>query len=491
MLRILSIAGYGGKLLAARQELSQQSPSHVLYEAARDLGGLYLKLMQFVALRTETFDEETKLKLLSLYDKVPPVPLDVRSVITTELGEQGQAAFANIAHEPFASGSFGQVYRAQLKDGSEVIIKIKRPNLRSKLRLDFWLLSCIGFLGGLIVHSRLVDIKKTLREFKSLTYNELDYLKEVDNALFFEERYKAHPTVVIPHTYAELSTNNLIVQEYVDGVAVTELLKRRLEGRDIQQLMQSGFNTDMRQILVELSYEVGYQVLAYPYFYADPHPGNLLILRDNRFAIIDFGILGRSPRNKANYYRIMKILVQQPHDYNAAELGEEILAFGASYFYQCLDTLDYYANENADASLKQAVSAHYEKLLERGKEKFKQIQLDERENFTEIVFQILKLGEKFNVMVPPELFALVRASAMIKFLTAYVDPTVRPMRTVYARLLDDIDPKRLVNEDYLPENRVSLEEALESMMEWVSGIAERDEPFFFRLKSTMEQLSYV
>src|SRR3989344_2669263 len=136
-----------------------KSITDVIFAAVSDLGGIYIKLIQFICLRHKLFSETEKIRFLSFYDEVPFELISPQQVIQKELGEK-ILQFKSIENTPFASGSFGQVYRALLKDGTKVIVKIKRPNLVFKLKVDFVILKEFTQLFNLFYYQKIIDTTK-------------------------------------------------------------------------------------------------------------------------------------------------------------------------------------------------------------------------------------------------------------------------------------------------------------------------------------------
>lgn len=473
MTRIILISYYSFRFVWLRLLGHNQLIYPLIYEAVSALGGVYVKLMQFLSLRANLFPDNEKLRFLAFYDQVPVHPLDVYQIIKQELGPRATRSFTQIETTPFASGTFGQVYRAILKDKTEVVIKIKRPHLKSQLFTDFIIIKFLGFCFNLFFYQRFIRIPKLIQEFQAMTYRELDYLAEVDNALFMYKAYQNHPVLKIPLTYSHLSTPNLIVQEYIDGLAVTDLLRYRSQGVDCNKLLQRDYHTDLGFLIKRFSYDSLWQIFTQDKFYSDPHPGNIKILSHNRYALVDFGIMSESPTNKRDYYQILKLLYQASDHFDAQDLSQQLLSIGTNYLYQCLNVYDQVLS-SPDESLKQVVLNRYGEMIQKWHEQFHLLQKGRRENYTQVWLDLFTLGEQFDMHLPPGLFAGLRASALITSFTRYLDPNIQVMTEVYGNIARDIDVADLSNQTEYSAKHIGIEEAIEAITQWFSHLAEAD-----------------
>ncbi|MBI4066624.1 AarF/ABC1/UbiB kinase family protein, partial [Candidatus Gottesmanbacteria bacterium] len=221
--RIVKLALYFIQIVMSK--IAGRSISEIIFAAVSDFGGVYIKLIQFVCLRTNILSPEDKLHFLNFYDSALIEPIDIQAYVTRALGEEKTKQFAFINPTPFASGTFGQVYRARLADGSDVVIKVKRPHLVRKLTYDFFILRVFTKIFNLLLEQSIINLDETLSEFRESTYQELDYLQESKNADYFYRTFRGHPRLYIPRTYLELCTRDILVQEYVGGVAATDLIR--------------------------------------------------------------------------------------------------------------------------------------------------------------------------------------------------------------------------------------------------------------------------
>lgn len=464
----------------------------IIYQAVDTMGGIYIKLLQFACLRTDIFPDKQKMQFLSFYDEVPIESLDVVGILHIELGPTRMGEFTAIAPEPFASGTFGQVYRAKLKDGTDVIVKIKREDLMPKLRLDFFLLRLLATIAAFVYDPKIIDVPQLVHEFKDATYQELDYIKEVEHANYFYRMFRNNSHVIIPRTYKHLSTSRLLVQDYVPGISVTSLIRFRQEtGPDeYRQWLLREYRTDIYTVIKNIAFDMGVGGLVADRFYADPHPGNIKILPDNKYALIDFGIIGESPKNKRTYYNIVSQMIKRADVMDLKEVGKEFLKWGAGGLYRHMEVLDDHFSDGS-SGLAETITQRYEQMLERRREKFRKIEETETENFVKIYLDIIQTGQFLGMKVPQGLLAMMKSVAIYKSWTMFLEPDFHQMRETYQRILAAVDGRKLINEDDTIPSVGGVEESIEGLLNWVGCIAERDLPLYFRIAHQLKETSYV
>lgn len=445
----------------------------VVFEMVESMGGVYVKLLQFLSLRVDLIPDTAKLRFLTFYDQVKVDPVNVRAHLARELGADKLAQFQEIDPTPFASGTFGQVYKGKLADGKKIIVKVKRSHVRKALRVDFAIIRALGALFDLLYEQHIVRVQNLIGEFRAMTYRELDYRAEVENALYLHAQYRDHPVLTIPYTYKELSTNNVIVQEYIGGVAVTDLLRMRSEGQDIRQWMLRTYNTDLHFVMTRFSYDCLWQIFTMDKFYSDPHPGNIKILPNNRYAFIDFGIMEPSPANKRDYFRVIKFLSEGASALNTKGLGRQLMAIGARHLYTSLLTYDRILAEDED-SLTTTVLNRYGELIDGWREQFRELEEGQKENYTKVWLDLFMMGERFNMRIPKGVFAGLRASALITSFCRHLDPEYKTMKRIYHDITRDINESELLNTESAETEHVGIEQAVEAVGDWFSSLAEAD-----------------
>jgi ubiquinone biosynthesis protein len=217
-----------------------------------------------------------------LHSQVPGVPYDMLypDLVAAIKGEPGEV-FAEFNPQPLAAASIAQVHRATLKDGMPVVVKIRRPGIEGVIRADLRILEHVAkLLESEVPDSRRYDPVHIVSQFRRSLMRELDLVREARNIDQFARHFAGDPLVKIPRVYWEFTNERVNVQEEIVGLAGVAPDKLRASGLDPKLLATRGADAVLRM------------VLEHGFFHADPHPGNMLFLPDNRIGIIDFGMVG-------------------------------------------------------------------------------------------------------------------------------------------------------------------------------------------------------
>jgi predicted unusual protein kinase regulating ubiquinone biosynthesis (AarF/ABC1/UbiB family) len=247
------------------------------------LGPTFIKMGQMLATRADLLPLEYIKELSELQDRVPAFSnRRAFEILEAEMGRSLSEIFSVIDDEPVASASLGQVYRAWLVSGEEVAVKVQRPALEETISSD---LDSLRWIGGLLDrYPNLFPGAEWLGavdEFDRVIHEEMDYRREAANAEEFRLNFKDWRAVYVPRVYKDISTQRVMVMEFIEGVKVTDLDELRRKGHDPRRINELLYRAYFKQLLED------------GFFHADPHPGNLLIMRDGRLAIFDFGMVGR------------------------------------------------------------------------------------------------------------------------------------------------------------------------------------------------------
>jgi predicted unusual protein kinase regulating ubiquinone biosynthesis (AarF/ABC1/UbiB family) len=262
-------------------------------ELAVRLGGLWIKVGQFLSARADVLPDFVTTELEHLQDEVPPeAPEHMLAVIEAEFGATATEIFARFDSEPLASASLGQAHRAELPSGEAVVVKVQRPGIEKVIGVDLRALQvAINWLKRIKAISRRADLDALLDEFSLTLWAELDYLAEADNARAFGEMFVDDPTARIPAVYEQFTTRRVLTLEDVYFIKISDYAKIDAAGVDRSEVAERLFQTYLRQIFLE------------GFFHADPHPGNLFVEvpKDGnwRLVFVDFGMVGQlSPKAK-------------------------------------------------------------------------------------------------------------------------------------------------------------------------------------------------
>src|SRR6266849_1144306 len=257
-------------------------------QTAIQLGGLMIKLGQFLSSRADLLPEQALAVLISLQDEVPAEPFShVVSVIETELGKPVDQLFSVLERKATAAASLGQVHNALLAStGEEVAVKVQRPNIDQLVRMDLGSLKfVIRVITRFVNTGNFIDLMGVYREFERTVYEEIDYLTEAANCKRFEEMFQEDPTIYIPKVYDEYTTRRVLVLEWIDGIKINEYDALEAAGIDRLEVANRAVQAYFHQFFEE------------GFFHADPHPGNIFVKHGLPgtgpiIEFVDFGMVG-------------------------------------------------------------------------------------------------------------------------------------------------------------------------------------------------------
>ncbi|AMA73784.1 MULTISPECIES: ABC1 kinase family protein [Aneurinibacillus] len=246
------------------------------------LGGLLIKMGQFLSTRADIMPRAFTVELADLTDRVPPVPWEKsRAIIEKELNQPIDHLFANLSAKPVASASIGEVYEGYLKNGKRVAIKVQRAGIEKIIDADLAAARVVVRLAKRFTRlGKTMDLDALYRELERTVSRELDFRKEHAYAKRFAQMYERDDKVQVPHYYEEWITRRILVMEWVEGAKVTDhafLEAHRIDRDDIVQRLTNMFLQ---------------QVLIHGFFHADLHPGNIFIRPDGTIVLLDFGMVG-------------------------------------------------------------------------------------------------------------------------------------------------------------------------------------------------------
>ncbi len=291
---------------------STLTPPQHIRGAMEELGTTFIKLGQLLSTRPDLLPPEYLLEFAKLQDDAPPFDTNVAiEVIESELSQSVETVFAHFDRKPMAAASIGQVHGARLQDGTEVIVKIRRPDVVEQVEEDLEILHNIAAaMNRRWEFAKRYDLLGLVQEFALTLRAELDYIREGQNAERFAANFVADNTVHIPRVYWETTTSRILTQERIRGVKVSELTALDEFGIDRRELAKRG-----TQAILKMIFEDGF-------FHADLHPGNFFVEPGGVFGLVDFGMVGVVDEKTQDYLANL-ILALSRQDFD--RLTESIL----------------------------------------------------------------------------------------------------------------------------------------------------------------------
>lgn len=406
--------------------------AHEFRVMASEMGGVMIKLGQFVSSRMDILPPEMIEELAALQDEVPTVPFDIiRQTLEAEIGPLTET-FAAFSETPVAAASLGQAHRAQFPNGERVIVKVQRPGIRDLVHTD---LSALGVVAGWAMKLPFIahraHVPALLNEFSAVLWEELDYTHEADHAEAFAQMFAGDKGVYIPHLYRQCCTQRVVTLEDVTAIKIT----------DYERIETAGI--DRRDVARRLIDTYLWMVFNQRFYHADPHPGNLFVYplppdaspgsgesrnghslsgRPFYLIFVDFGMVGRlTPQIEAGLREaLIAFTLRDAHRVVQAYQRLGMLLPGAD-----LDRLEQASRAAFDKvwglNLSQISHMQFSEAVELGHE------------FRDLIFSM-------PFQVPQDFLYLARCIGILVGLCTGLDPSFNPWREVApfaSTLLDD------------------------------------------------------
>ena len=254
--------------------------------ALEELGPSFVKLGQSFSNRDDLLPKDLILELQKLQDRVEVVDMDVKMILEKSLDIVVDEHFSNIDTTPIAAASIAQVYKAQLKNGQDVILKIKRPNIEKTIQADLLLLKdLVNLIDTYSDIGDQINLKNALFAFEKSLLEELSLSNEKNNILRFQKNFKNDKDTYVPKVFEDYCDNQILTMEFVEGTKITDIASLTAQNIDVKILAEKGY-----QLFVS-------QILDYGFFHADPHGGNILVNKEGQIVFIDFGAVGAIPES--------------------------------------------------------------------------------------------------------------------------------------------------------------------------------------------------
>ncbi len=269
-----------------------------------ELGPTFIKIGQALSTRADLLPVEYVQALGRLQDQVPGFESErAIAIIESELGSPIHTLYKEFDRTPIAAASLGQVHRARLHTGEEVVVKVQRPGLDGLFEMDFHALGRLVKWLTRLPFVKYYDLHGIHKEFSEILFREIDYVQEAMNADRFRHNFQDHPRIVVPKVYPRHTTKRVLTMEYVPGIKVNDRKGLQLIGLDPVEINHLGICAYLKQLLQD------------GFFQADPHPGNMAVSYDGRLIFYDFGMMAEvMPINRDQMVRTFFAVLKKDTD---------------------------------------------------------------------------------------------------------------------------------------------------------------------------------
>ncbi len=342
-----------------------------------ELGPSFVKIGQLLATREDIFPPVFIKELKKLQNKVKTIPFEEsKAIIEESLGQPLDKVFQSLDQIPIGTASIGVVYKANLKTGEKVVVKVRRPGIEKILKTDFEIVRFIvAQIEKVSADVRYIGLSRVINDFFKATSNELNFLTEAKNGQRLKsnlEQIDTDKILVIPKVYAEFTSASVLVMDFLDGIPFNEI-------RSLEEL-----GPVMEEKLVKSVEMFAQTLLKDGFFHADLHGGNFFILPTQQIGIIDFGLMGTlTKKNRANLIAVLYAVLTHNYD---------------NLVYEFLEVADYDSIPDHD----ELIRDFHESLSP-----FIGLSLKET-NVTELVRAIISTLSKHRIYLPREWFIIFR-----------------------------------------------------------------------------------
>jgi predicted unusual protein kinase regulating ubiquinone biosynthesis (AarF/ABC1/UbiB family) len=417
---LISPAGLEGSEIA--DEIDFESKAASAEDLANDLeklGPTFIKLGQLLSTRADLLPGPYLEALSRLQDKIEPFPYDeVERIVSSELGVRISKAFADFEPVPLAAASLSQVHLAYMRDGRAVVVKVQRPDIRELIVDDLEALNEVAhFLDAHTELGQRYEFENMLINLRQGLLRELDFTIEANNLTTIGRNLAEFVDIVVPQPVDDFTTSRVLTMDYLSGTKVTDLTPLRLLEIDGPSLAEEIFSSYLKQILVD------------GIFHADPHPGNILLTKENQIALLDLGMIGRVTRSFQDKFLRLLLASSDGRGELAAEcairMGEPKPKFDrAEYFRRVADLVA----DNRDATMSKL-------------------------NAGQIVLEITKISADCWVRMPPEFTLIAKALLNLDRVVFTLDPAFEPNAIIRERateileqnILQSVSPSNLLS----------------------------------------------
>lgn len=386
------------------------------------LGPTFIKVGQALSTRPDMVPPAYLDALERMQDNVAPVPVaEIKAVMEAELGARIGVLFGSFDDEPLAAGSMAQVHAATLRDGRELVVKVQRPHIAQTLRDDLAILEKLaGAADHLTEMGRRYGFSDWVRELRHSLANEVNFALEADNLRRFAANLRGYRHLYVPQPLDDFTTARVLTMDRVRGIKVTHVPPvRRLE-HPLQEQAQELLRAYLDQVFV------------HGLVHADPHPGNVLLMDDQRLALFDLGMVARLPPHTRHH--LLKLMLGAISG-NSEQVGE--------------------ISETLGTALQDFSHSHYRRCVDQLVSGYAGLQGASRQ-FSEgrLILELTRLGAACGLRPPPELTILGKTLLNLEAVTTALDPALDTRAVVERHLqqmlrrqaLGSLSPANLASE---------------------------------------------
>ena len=421
--------------------------------ALEELGPIFVKFGQAISTRRDLLPPDIAVELARLQDRVPPFPSDQAvAILEAAYGRSVDEVFERFDREPLAAASIAQVHSASLPGGKEVIVKLLRPGVEEQIESDLDVLRTIARLADRYwEHSERLRPTEVVAEYERTIIDELDLMREGANAAQLKRNFAGSDKLYVPETYWDFCRPEVLVQERIYGIPISDMEALREAGTNIQYLAENG---------VEIFFT---QVFRHNFFHADMHPGNIFVIVTDpdrpKYAAVDFGIVGTlSPEDK---------------EY----LAENFIAFFERDYHRIaklhLDSGWVPEGSRID-ELESAVRTVCEPIFNKPLVEI---------SFAQVLLRLFRVAQRFNVQIQPQLILLHKTLFNIEGLGRELYPELDLWKTAQpvlkAWMDEQVGPRALASD--LRENLPQVRQAFRQLPAAIRQLSEQASTGHIRL----------
>ncbi|ELR97101.1 AarF/ABC1/UbiB kinase family protein [Gloeocapsa sp. PCC 73106] len=405
--------------ISGKSNIKQKIRAVSLRKIITELGPTYIKIGQALSTRPDLVPPVYLEELTQLQDQLPSFPNEVAyKFIEEELGAPPEQIYAELSPQPIAAASLGQVYKAKLKTGETVAVKVQRPDLIRRITLDIYIMRLLATWAKQNFSWLRSDLVGITDELASRIFEEIDYGQEGRNAERFAQLYGKLPEIYVPRIYWEYTGRRVLTMEWINGTKLTNIQAIQAQGIDATHLVEVGVECSLRQLL------------EHGFFHADPHPGNLLAMPDGRLAYLDFGMM--SEIKPYQRYGLIEAVVHL--------VNRDFEALAQDYI-----KLEFLTPDTDLTPIVPALTQVFNNALGASVAEL---------NFKSITDQMSAMMYEFPFRVPAYYALIIRSMVTLEGIAIGIDPEFKVLSKAYPYVA-----KRLLT-DPAPELRASLKDLL-------------------------------